>query len=116
MEILMEILKKVGSFFAGFLTVVYQSRKAKALLVGIILALAGKAGLDLSHEQVLYAVGLIATFMVSQGLADFGKEKVLLERADYYEEPSPENQEPREYYLLPPAHSDSTSATELEQL
>lgn len=51
------------------------SKKALAALAGVIVALAGKWGLNLDTESVALVVGPIVAYILGQGAADFGKER-----------------------------------------
>ncbi len=60
----MEVLKKL-----------FASRKFVVSLAGIIFVLLTElAHLQISEDAVMTIVGIIASFVVGQGLADFGKE------------------------------------------
>ncbi len=51
------------------------SKKFLAMIAAVLVATAGKFGLDLSTESVLLIIGPIMVYIGGQGLADFGKEK-----------------------------------------
>lgn len=51
-----------------------SSKKAIVAIVGIIIAAAGKAGLDLSEDSVHDIVQVVMAYLVGQGVADHGKE------------------------------------------
>lgn len=54
----------------------FRSKKAIATIVGLLAPiLLNVFGLDLSTEEVTAFVGLIAAYVVGQGVADHGKEK-----------------------------------------
>ena len=55
--------------FAEILT----SKKAIATIAGVLLVMTNKIGLQLPEEAVTQIVAAIAAYVVSQGLADFGK-------------------------------------------
>jgi len=60
MEVLKELLK---------------SKKFIAMLVGVLTVLLGKVGLDLDEETLTKIVGLVAAYVLGQGIADHGKEQ-----------------------------------------
>lgn len=49
------------------------SKKAIATIAGVLIVATNRAGLQLPEEAVTQIVGAIAAYVVSQGLADFGK-------------------------------------------
>jgi len=51
------------------------SKKNVAFLVGGLVWLASLLGVGISEQQALQAIGLVSTFIVGVGLADFAKEK-----------------------------------------
>ena len=51
------------------------SKKAIATVVGVILVLTNRIGLQLPEEQLTAVITPIVAYIVGQGLADFGKEK-----------------------------------------
>ena len=52
---------------------VLTSKKAIATIAGVLLVMTNKIGLNLPEEAVTQVVAAIAAYVVSQGLADFGK-------------------------------------------
>ena len=52
---------------------VLTSKKAIATIAGVLLVITNKIGLQLPEEAVTQIVAAIAAYVVSQGLADFGK-------------------------------------------
>jgi hypothetical protein len=52
---------------------VLTSKKAIATIAGVLLVMTNKIGLQLPEEAVTQIVAAIAAYVVSQGLADFGK-------------------------------------------
>ena len=52
---------------------VLTSKKAIATIAGVLLVMTNKIGLNLPEEAVTQIVAAIAAYVVSQGLADFGK-------------------------------------------
>jgi len=50
------------------------SRKFWAMLVGVVTVI-GQERFGITPEQMQYVVGVVAAYMGSQGLADFGKER-----------------------------------------
>ena len=58
-----------------------SSKKAKALLAGLGAIVLGVATKDLPAKEGLWAgVALLLGYLGSQGLADFGKSKALVEK------------------------------------
>ena len=55
------------------------SKKFLATLVGILSILIGKIGWNVPDETLTQLVALVASFVVGQGIADFGKEKAKIE-------------------------------------
>ena len=52
---------------------VITSKKAIATAAGVLIVMTNKIGLQLPEEAVTQIVAAIAAYVVSQGLADFGK-------------------------------------------
>jgi hypothetical protein len=52
---------------------ILTSKKAIATIAGVLLVATNKIGLNLPEEAVTQIVAAIAAYVVSQGLADFGK-------------------------------------------
>jgi hypothetical protein len=52
---------------------VLTSKKAIATLAGVLVVATNRIGLQLPEEAVTQIVAAIAAYVVSQGLADFGK-------------------------------------------
>lgn len=50
------------------------SKKAIALIVGLLIMLADSAGLSLPEEDLTNIVQMIMAYIVGQGIADAGKE------------------------------------------
>ena len=50
-----------------------SSKKAIAALAGVVIASAGRVGLELDAEAVTQILTPIIAYIVGQGLADFGK-------------------------------------------
>ena len=53
---------------------IFKSKKFQAAIGGIILVIAAHYGLNLDEANVTKIVGLVMSYIVGQGLADFGKE------------------------------------------
>jgi len=53
----------------------FGSKKFLAMLTGFIVTLVAKIGWDIPEETITKLVGLIASYILGQGMADFGKEK-----------------------------------------
>jgi hypothetical protein len=56
---------------------VLTSKKAIATMAGVLIVATNKIGLQLPEEAVTQIIGAIAAYVVSQGLADFGKNKTV---------------------------------------
>ncbi len=54
---------------------IFKSKKFRAAIAGVIVALVAEVGLDLDTEQVIVVLAPILTYIGSQGLADIGKER-----------------------------------------
>jgi hypothetical protein len=52
---------------------VLTSKKAIATIAGVLIVASNKIGLQLPEEAITQIIGAIAAYVVSQGLADFGK-------------------------------------------
>ena len=52
---------------------IVTSKKAIATLAGVVLVATNRFGLQLPEDAVTQIIGSIAAYVVSQGLADFGK-------------------------------------------
>ena len=52
---------------------IVTSKKAIATLAGVVLVATNRFGLHLPEDAVTQIIGAIAAYVVSQGLADFGK-------------------------------------------
>lgn len=61
----------------------FQSKKMVALIVGLLLKLLAplfrKWGYELTVEDVDWAIALIGSYIIGQGIADMGKEKSKVE-------------------------------------
>jgi hypothetical protein len=49
------------------------SKKAIATMAGVLIVASNRIGLQLPEEAITQIIGAIAAYVVSQGLADFGK-------------------------------------------
>ena len=58
-----------------------SSKKAIAAVTGVLVSVVGRWGLDLPVDAVNQIVGVIAAYIVGQGIADAGKEAVRLQNA-----------------------------------
>lgn len=56
------------------------SKKAIAAAAGLIIAAAGRIGLDLSTEAVTQILTPIVAYILAQGFADFGKPAAIVQR------------------------------------
>jgi hypothetical protein len=52
---------------------VLTSKKAIATMAGVLIVASNRIGLQLPEEAITQIIGAIAAYVVSQGLADFGK-------------------------------------------
>lgn len=55
------------------------SKKAIAAATGVLVSVVGRWGLDLPADAVNQIVGVIAAYILGQGIADAGKEAVRLQ-------------------------------------
>ena len=53
----------------------FSSKKFIAMLAGILFMIVNKFGLNIDEDTVTKILGLIATYIVGQSIADVGKEK-----------------------------------------
>ncbi|MDE2645281.1 MAG: hypothetical protein OXI05_05530 [Bacteroidota bacterium] len=53
----------------------FKSKKAIATIMGLLVTLLEGVGLDIPQDTLVAVVGLIAVYVVGQGVADHGKEK-----------------------------------------
>ena len=51
------------------------SKKAVAMIAGLIVSFAGKYGLELPTEELIAVLSPLIAYIFSQGLADIGKER-----------------------------------------
>lgn len=56
------------------------SKKAIAMIVGLIVSFAGKYGLELPTEELTAILSPVLAYIVGQGVADAGKEKARIDR------------------------------------
>lgn len=59
-----------------------SSKKLVAAAIGVIVAVGGRLGLDLSTEDVALIVGPIVAYILGQGIADHGKEAAKVKQGD----------------------------------
>lgn len=59
---------------------ILKSKKFQAAIVGLIVALTGKIGLDLDPVALLAILSPILAYIAGQSAADIGKEKAKIER------------------------------------
>lgn len=72
--------KSVGALVPKIL----KSKKGQAMIVGLLVTLFAKTfGLELDPQQAAEVVALIVAYILGQGVADHGKEKVRAERTAY---------------------------------
>lgn len=60
---------------------ILKSKKFQAAIVGLVVAFAGKAGLDLDDTTLLAILSPILTYIAGQAAADIGKERTIAEAA-----------------------------------
>lgn len=53
---------------------IFNSKKFWVALIGLVVAVAGEVGLDLSVDEIMAVLSPILAYILGQGLADFGKE------------------------------------------
>lgn len=58
---------------------ILKSKKFKAAIIGVIMALAGEVGLDLDPVTQLTILSPILAYIAGQSAADIGKEKAIIE-------------------------------------
>lgn len=58
---------------------ILTSKKALATLAAVIAWALAQAGVGVTPEQILPLLGVLASFVVGQGLADIGKERAKVE-------------------------------------
>lgn len=58
------------------------SKKFQAALVGLIVAIVAKVGLDLDEQALLTVLSPILTYIAGQAVADIGKEKAKAEASN----------------------------------
>lgn len=56
------------------------SKKAVAMIVGLIVSLVGRLGLELDPEALTAVLSPVLAYILGQGLADAGKEKARIEK------------------------------------
>lgn len=63
----------------NFIKQLLSSKKAIAAVTGVLVSVVGRWGLDLPPDAVNQIVGVIAAYILGQGIADAGKEAVRLQ-------------------------------------
>lgn len=58
----------------------FKSKKALTAIAGVIIAIAAKAGLDLSTDELMPILTPLMAYIVGQGIADHGKERAKIEK------------------------------------
>ena len=56
------------------------SKKAVAMIVGLVVGFAGKYGLELPTEELTAVLSPVLAYILGQGVADAGKEKARIEQ------------------------------------
>lgn len=54
------------------------SKKFIMAVMGIVVVVLGHFGIDLNEDQIQMIVGLVMTYIIGQGIADAGKEAVIV--------------------------------------
>ena len=57
-----------------------KSKKALTAIAGVIIAIAAKAGLDMSTDELMPILSPLMAYIVGQGIADHGKERAKIEK------------------------------------
>ncbi len=57
-----------------------KSKKAIAMIAGLVVSFAGKYGLQLPIEELTAVLSPVLAYIVGQGVADVGKEKARIEQ------------------------------------
>ena len=58
----------------------FGSKKAIAMIAGVLVSFAGKYGLELSTEDLTPILAPLLAYILGQGVADIGKEKAKTEK------------------------------------
>ena len=58
----------------------FKSKKALTAIAAVIIAIAAKAGLDLSTDELMPILTPLMAYIVGQGIADHGKERAKIEK------------------------------------
>jgi hypothetical protein len=58
---------------------ILQSKKFQAAIVGLIVAILGKAGFDVDDSTIMAIISPILAYIGGQAVADIGKEKAIVE-------------------------------------
>ena len=58
----------------------FKSKKALTAIAGVIIAIAAKAGLEISTEELMPILAPLMAYIVGQGIADHGKERAKVEK------------------------------------
>jgi hypothetical protein len=64
------------------LAALLSSRKFLVMAASVVAYGASRLGLNISAEEALPAIGLVGTYIIGQGIADNGKERAQVERAE----------------------------------
>lgn len=67
-------LNKIQTALLSVVIDLLSSKKAIAMTVGVVIAIAGHFGFAIPGEDITKVVGLIGAYVVAQGIADHGKE------------------------------------------
>ena len=59
-----------------------NSKKALAMIVGLLVSVGGRYGLDIPTEDLTAVLSPVLAYIVGQGVADVGKEKARIEQAE----------------------------------
>lgn len=63
------------------LTDLLKSKKALTAIAAVIVALGGKIGWDVSTEELMPILTPLMAYIVGQGIADHGKERIKAEQS-----------------------------------
>ena len=66
----------MGAALRGLL----ESKKAIAAIAATLVAILGKAGLEVSTEELMPILTPLMAYIVGQGIADHGKERAKIEK------------------------------------
>ena len=59
-----------------------SSKKAIAMIVGLLVSIGGKYGLEIPTEELTAVLSPLLVYIAGQGIADIGKEKARIEKGE----------------------------------